>query len=180
MNCPSCSQENIDSATVCDSCGSQLIAPPNPGGEMPIDSTSVTKISDFVGRLRETSQLQVALQDAFGGQGAAVMLVGEPGIGKTRTAQELALWATELGAQVFWGACYEEEGTPPYWAWIQPIRAYVEQRYGIEISLEQGEQIKLAVGSAYPMEKPTFIRIEGHEQRTDDRPPASGATTLRK
>ncbi|MCZ6558074.1 MAG: rod shape-determining protein [SAR324 cluster bacterium] len=48
------------------------------------------------------------------------------------------------------------------------IRAYVEQRYGIEISLEQGEQIKLAVGSAYPMDKPAFIRIEGREQRTDE------------
>ena len=38
------------------------------------------------------------------------MLVGEPGIGKTRTAQELAAQAETLGAQVLWGWCYEEEG----------------------------------------------------------------------
>ena len=41
--------------------------------------------------------------------------VGEPGIGKTSTAKELASHAENLGVQVLWGRCYEEEGTPPYW-----------------------------------------------------------------
>ena len=35
----------------------------------------------------------VALDDAMSGQGRLVMLVGEPGIGKTRTSQELAALA---------------------------------------------------------------------------------------
>ena len=38
------------------------------------------------------------------------MLAGEPGIGKTRTSQELAALAEERGVQVLWGRCYEEEG----------------------------------------------------------------------
>ena len=54
-----------------------------------------------------------------------VTLVGEPGIGKTRTAQELATYAGLRGAQVLWGRCYEEQGAPPYWPWVQAIRSYV-------------------------------------------------------
>jgi len=38
----------------------------------------------FVGRRREMAALQAALDDALSGQGQLVMLVGEPGIGKTR------------------------------------------------------------------------------------------------
>ncbi len=68
----------------------------------------------FVGRQRELAELSSALDDALAGQGRLVMLVGEPGIGKTRTAQELASYAEDHGAQVFWGRCYEETGVPPY------------------------------------------------------------------
>jgi predicted ATP-dependent serine protease len=47
------------------------------------------------------------------GQGQLVMLAGEPGIGKTRTAQELASYAESLGSRVLWGWCYERDGAPP-------------------------------------------------------------------
>jgi transcriptional regulator with AAA-type ATPase domain len=79
----------------------------------------------FVGRQREMGKLKAILGDALSGQGQLLMLVGEPGIGKTRTAQELAAHAETRGAQVLWGWCYEEEGAPPFWPWLQPIRAYV-------------------------------------------------------
>ena len=77
----------------------------------------------FVGRERELAELTSALDDVLLGQGRLVMLVGEPGIGKTRTAQELAARAEPRGARVLWGWCYEGEGAPPYWPWLQPIRA---------------------------------------------------------
>ena len=73
------------------------------------------------------AELTAALDDALSGQGRMVMLVGEPGIGKTRTAGELASYAEQQGANVLWGRCYEEEGAPPYWPWVQAIRAYVQQ-----------------------------------------------------
>ena len=66
--------------------------------------------SAFVGREREMTELKASLGDAFSGRGRLVMLVGEPGIGKTRTAQELAALAQERDAQVLWGWCYEEQG----------------------------------------------------------------------
>ena len=84
--------------------------------------------SAFVGRQREMGKLKAVLEHALFGQGRLLMLVGEPGIGKTRTAQELAAYAETLGAQVLRGWCYEEEGAPPFWPWVQPIRAYVQER----------------------------------------------------
>ncbi len=80
----------------------------------------------FVGRQHEMAELKAALDDAVAGRGSIVMLAGEPGIGKTRMAQELASVAETRGAQVFWGWCYDEEGAPPYWPWVQPIR-YLRQ-----------------------------------------------------
>jgi predicted ATPase len=71
-------------------------------------------------------ELKAALEEALSGQGRLVMLVGEPGIGKTRTAQELASAAQTRGAQILWGWCYEAEGAPPYWPWVQPIRSYIQ------------------------------------------------------
>ena len=72
--------------------------------------------------------LDAALNDALSGRGRLVMLAGEPGIGKTRLALELASRARTLGAQVLWGWCYEQEGAPPYWPWVQPIRDYVRPK----------------------------------------------------
>jgi len=66
------------------------------------------------------------------------MLVGEPGIGKTRTAQELASFAETLNAQVLWGRCYEEEGTPPYWPWLQSLRSYIQQQTPEQLQSEVG------------------------------------------
>ena len=80
----------------------------------------------FVGREREMGQLRAALDDALAGRGRLVMLVGEPGIGKTRTAEELAGIARERGAEVLWATCPEERGSPPYGAWVQLIRSHAE------------------------------------------------------
>ena len=81
----------------------------------------------FVGRQREMGDLTTALDSSIAGHGRLVMLVGEPGIGKTRTAQEMAVEAEARGAQVIWGRCYEEDGTPPFWPWVQAIRSYVQR-----------------------------------------------------
>jgi DNA-binding CsgD family transcriptional regulator len=56
------------------------------------------------------------------------MIAGEPGIGKTRTAQEFSEYATQQGASVLWGRCHEEAGAPPYWPWVQIIRSLLQSR----------------------------------------------------
>ena len=78
----------------------------------------------FVGRESELMQLRTVFDDAFSGRGRVVMLVGEPGIGKTRTTQELETYARMRGAQVLWGRAHEASGAPAYWPWVQVGRAW--------------------------------------------------------
>ena len=80
----------------------------------------------FIGRQQELAVLTAALDATLSGRGQMVMLAGEPGIGKTRTAQELARQAQEKGVQVLWGWCYEGEGAPSYWPWVDTLRSYVQ------------------------------------------------------
>jgi predicted ATPase len=80
----------------------------------------------FVGREAELAALAVDLDAAAGGRGGVVLLAGEPGVGKTRLAEELAAHATTQGAVVLWGRCWEGEGAPAFWPWVQIVRAYVE------------------------------------------------------
>jgi DNA-binding SARP family transcriptional activator len=79
--------------------------------------------SVFVGRERELSELLGALEDALSGRGRLVLLAGEPGSGKSRLADELALRASAHGARVLVGRCWEAGGAPAYWPWVQALRA---------------------------------------------------------
>ncbi|MCH7736491.1 MAG: ATP-binding protein, partial [Chloroflexi bacterium] len=101
-------------------------------------TTNEPRESGFIGRQREMAVLTAALDDALSGRGQMVMLAGEPGIGKTRLAQELASRAESLGAQVMWGWCYEHVGAPPYWPFVQPIRAYIESTDPGQLSSQMG------------------------------------------
>lgn len=53
-----------------------------------------------VGRDGELNRLKDAVQRTIHESGRMVMLVGEPGIGKTRASEELSLWATGKGVEV--------------------------------------------------------------------------------
>jgi class 3 adenylate cyclase len=79
----------------------------------------------FVGRDAELEQMRTSLEDALAGQGRLLLLSGDPGIGKTRTAEQLATYASVRGARVYWGRCQESEGQPPYWPWSEALRSYV-------------------------------------------------------
>ena len=92
----------------------------------------------FVGRQQEMGELKAALEDTLSGRGRMMTLVGEPGIGKTRTSQELATYAGLRGVKVLWGRCYEEQGVPPYWPWVQAIRSYVRDAEPEKLSTEMG------------------------------------------
>ncbi len=76
----------------------------------------------FVGRERELTELRASLAGVAGGRGQLFCLVGEPGIGKTRLAEEIATDAERAGAKVAWGRCWEGGGAPAYWPWTQALR----------------------------------------------------------
>jgi DNA-binding SARP family transcriptional activator/tetratricopeptide (TPR) repeat protein len=83
--------------------------------------------SAFVGRERELAELVGGLDDAFAGRGGLFLLVGEPGIGKSRLAEELIAHARTRGARILVGRCWEAGGAPAYWPWVQSLRAYVRE-----------------------------------------------------
>ncbi|NBH08517.1 AAA family ATPase, partial [Amycolatopsis sp. SID8362] len=75
---------------------------------------------DFVGRVRESELLATRLDEARSGRARLVLITGEPGIGKTRLAQELGARAD--GVPVAWGRASDDEGSPPYWIFRQIAR----------------------------------------------------------
>jgi class 3 adenylate cyclase/tetratricopeptide (TPR) repeat protein len=93
----------------------------------PLKAQKLAATTVFVGREGELAQLVLSLEDAVAGRGCVVLLGGEPGIGKSRLADELAGRARERGARVLWGRCWEGGGAPAYWPWVQSIRSYVRE-----------------------------------------------------
>jgi len=81
----------------------------------------------FVGRDHELVVMRAALHDASAARGRLLFLVGDPGIGKTSLAAELADEATREGARVLIGRADDGEGASPFWPWVQIVRAYLDQ-----------------------------------------------------
>jgi tetratricopeptide (TPR) repeat protein len=77
----------------------------------------------FVGRKRELAELRAGLRDAIAGHSHLFLLNGEPGIGKTSLTDEFGREALVQGVRVAWGRCWEGDGAPAYWPWIQVLRA---------------------------------------------------------
>jgi DNA-binding SARP family transcriptional activator/class 3 adenylate cyclase len=78
----------------------------------------------FVGRDAELERLRERWAEICGGARAAVVIGGEPGIGKTRLASELARAVHEQGALVLYGRCDEGLGVP-YQPFVEALRPYV-------------------------------------------------------
>ena len=80
-----------------------------------------------VGRQAELSALDAALDAAFGGAGRMVFVTGEPGIGKSRLAREVAGRAQAAGATVITGWAVPAGSSTPYRplteALLQALRA---------------------------------------------------------
>lgn len=108
--------------------------------QFPPLKTEARTAASFVGRARELTELESALEDALSGRGGVVLLAGEPGIGKSRLADELAEQARGRGARVLWGRCWEAGGAPAYWPWVQSIRSYVRETESERLRAELGAE----------------------------------------
>ncbi len=93
----------------------------------------------FVGREPELRQLQTAFDGAMSGQGALMMVVGEPGIGKTAICDQLKTFVTLRGGKTLLGHCYEEGSLSlPYLAFVEAMRSYVLSREVKDLREELG------------------------------------------
>jgi predicted ATPase/DNA-binding SARP family transcriptional activator len=94
----------------------------------------------FVGRDAELKQLLKGLEDVFSGRGRLFLLVGEPGIGKSRLADEVIRHARARGARTLIGRCWEAGGAPAYWPWLQAIGGYVRELGAETLRAQLGPQ----------------------------------------
>ncbi|HWC11838.1 MAG TPA: BTAD domain-containing putative transcriptional regulator [Acidimicrobiales bacterium] len=95
-----------------------------PGREVPFPPLLAAGSSrDYVGREDLLVRLRDARRAAGTGSCRAAFLAGEPGIGKTRTAAEVARAAFADGAVVLYGRCQEEPGLP-YQPFVEALDWY--------------------------------------------------------
>ncbi|NUP82317.1 MAG: AAA family ATPase, partial [Nonomuraea sp.] len=72
----------------------------------------------ITGRREELAALDGLLDAAATGRPGFALITGEPGIGKTRLAEELVSRARARGFTVAVGRCAATEGAPAFWPWV--------------------------------------------------------------
>ncbi|WNG95526.1 BTAD domain-containing putative transcriptional regulator [Mycobacterium sp. ITM-2016-00318] len=100
----------------------------SPEGDTPVERPDLPALltghGPFVGRGQELQRLSSTWQSAVLGGMRAVLIAGEPGVGKTRLAGEWSRRAYEDGAVVLYGRCDEDLGAP-YQPFAEALRSLV-------------------------------------------------------
>jgi tetratricopeptide (TPR) repeat protein len=108
-----------------------------PSREAPAENPLYRRV--FVGREPELKQLKSAFDGAMSGQGALMMVTGEPGIGKTALCEQLSTYVTLRGGRTMVGHCYEAGSLSlPYLAFVEALRSYVLSREVKDLREELG------------------------------------------
>ena len=97
------------------------------GVEIPLRLKEIVARGACVGREHELEEVTTAWKRAVTGERRLVLVAGEPGIGKTRLAGELAGRVVDHGGIALYGWCDEDLGSP-YQPWVQALGAYVRTR----------------------------------------------------
>jgi class 3 adenylate cyclase len=109
--------------------------------------------SDLVGRRLEMSAVEDLLDRALGGHGAVVVVVGEPGIGKSRLVREVAAMAAVRGVEVLTAFCESHTSQVPFHAVARLLRAAT----GVE-GLE-GQAARARVRDQFPKADPEDVLL---------------------
>ncbi|WP_420540831.1 BTAD domain-containing putative transcriptional regulator [Mycolicibacterium septicum] len=106
----------------------QTAESPPPAGDTPIERPPMPAVlsgpGPFVGRARELAELLAAWHQTVLAGTRAVLIAGEPGVGKTRLAGEWGRQAYEQGAVVLYGRSDEDLGAP-YQPFAEALRTLV-------------------------------------------------------
>jgi class 3 adenylate cyclase len=98
---------------------------PLPGPSFPLPSLLRHQGRIFVGRDDEMRALTRCWEESAGGALRTVLIAGEPGVGKTRLAAEIASRVHSHGATVLAGRCDEDMGVP-YQPFVEALRHLVD------------------------------------------------------
>jgi tetratricopeptide (TPR) repeat protein len=131
-------------------------------------ATALSRLADapFFGRGALLASFEIALERALAGDGGALLLSGEPGIGKTRCAAELVARARGRGFGVLEARCHEAEGAPALWPWAEVTRKLAALRGVAELRRYAGANAPLLGGFVAELAEPGSAR--GAEPRPDD------------
>src|SRR6266536_2112783 len=94
----------------------------------------------LVGRQRELTVVMTHYEAAQDRRARVVLVTGEPGMGKTRLLDEVALRTAQDGAVVLRGAASEAEGMPPFLPFVEAL--------GRHIRMTQEDQLCRQVAAA--------------------------------
>src|SRR5438132_8607271 len=103
-------------------------------------------LTPLFGRERELGRLTDAYRRAAGGQGATVLLAGEPGVGKSRLLYELLQTLEGLGVLELDASCVSYGRSIPYYPILGLLRRYLghtETMTGEQIQRSVTEQLQL-------------------------------------
>src|SRR3954451_14965672 len=104
---------------------------------VPLQSALATEIASgpFVGRQDALERLRARYERAKEGVRQVVLVSGEPGIGKSRLASEIAREAHEAGATVLYGRS-DAESLVPYQPFVTAVPHYMAHRESLELPPE--------------------------------------------
>jgi hypothetical protein len=105
-----------------------------------LDQSSAVPVSGegpLVGRVRELQELCDAYAYARRRRGGVHLILGDPGVGKTRLAAALAEHAEADGATIVWTRGWGR-AAPAYWPWVEVVRALCHDVPGENLRSELG------------------------------------------
>ena len=112
-----------------------LVEPTTREVPLPAPLTAVVR-APFVGRIHERNLLARPAEDTSTAR-RAVLLAGEPGIGKTRLAAAVAADAHAAGALVLYGRC-DEDASAPYQPIVEALSTYAAAVPGSTLRAQLG------------------------------------------
>ncbi len=165
------SDSGSESAKVGDTAEVELEAPDLPIGGF-LGSLPSTEL---VGRQEELARIAVNLREAKAASGRLVLLAGEPGVGKTRLAQEVTLQLRNRGFLIAAGACYESRQATAFAPFMEvlsaafaaareSIRSVAGRRWPYLAKLLPGEDLQIAGADGSDEKERLFWAVTGFLQ----------------
>ncbi|MGH8975814.1 MAG: adenylate/guanylate cyclase domain-containing protein, partial [Acidimicrobiia bacterium] len=115
---------------------------PSSGDGLPLPTLLTGPSRVFVGRAVEVARIRKLWEAAVEGERRVVLIGGEPGVGKTRLATELARTLHNEGAMVLAGRCDEDLGVP-YQPFVEALRYFAGHLAGGDIGAHRPRRGRL-------------------------------------
>jgi predicted ATPase/DNA-binding winged helix-turn-helix (wHTH) protein len=89
--------------------------------------------NSLVGREREMAKLCAGLDQAAAGRGGLFLISGEPGVGKTRLADELAAAARTQGMTLMVGHCSEHDEAVAFLPFVEILETFIDRALSVDV-----------------------------------------------